>query len=345
MNCIAVRHQKSGPCAFPVFKHGRCKLHHNAATAKGPKETVLSEMYMTYENTLGHLKTRHLAGEDVDEDIAVLKARHLVTYARMKASLEMTPDTLADIAYSMTHAERDQRRAEQRFRRERRRAAELEEWTVPDEEEEKFHDDNQNIHREVTVNEVVKKTIEKVIVIPVPAEYRWNMVTISKTPGDIIAWCKISIAAGKLLMEKYTSDETIYEMVPGIYGKTLDSVWQYIKEHSDKEVLIKTLKTELEDNVNMCAQGNLTRLCNVLQGYLDEMPKPSVAEILGDLLPPLMHIEDPMVRREKALQIMRTHNVPEDQHAPWLAGLDDDGDEKRQEYLDELRMDYYPHHY
>jgi len=36
--------------------------------------------------------------------------------------------------------------------------------------------------------------------------------------------------------------------------------------------------------------------------------------------------------------------VPEDQHAVWLSELedDDDGDEKRRRYLDELRMDNYP---
>jgi hypothetical protein len=146
-------------------------------------------------------------------------------------------------------------------------------------------------------------------------------------------------------MEKYTSDETIYDMVPGIYGKTLDSVWQYIKSSSDKEVLIKTLKIELEDNIGMCAQGNLTRLCNVLQGYLDDMPKPSVAEILGDLLPPLMAIKDRKVRRETALQIMRTHNVPDEEQDAWLEGLyDEDADDERRAYLDDLRMDYYPHY-
>jgi hypothetical protein len=71
----------------------------------------------------------------------------------------------------------------------------------------------------------------------------------------------------------------------------------------------------------MCAQGNLTRLCNVLQGYLNEMPKPPLAEILGDLLPPLMNIEDLTVRREKAMQIMRTHNVPEAELEVWLEPL------------------------
>ena len=51
------------------------------------------------------------------------------------------------------------------------------------------------------------------------------------------------------------------------------------------------------------------------------MPKPSVAEILGDLLPPLVTIMDLTIRREKALQIMRTHNVPDDQQEMWLEPL------------------------
>jgi len=44
---------------------------------------------------------------------------------------------------------------------------------------------------------------------------------------------------------------------------------------------------------------------------------------------------------------MRTHNVPDEEQDSWLEGLDeddDDGDEIRQNYLDELRMDYYPHY-
>jgi len=345
INCIAVRHHTSGPCEFRVHKDGLCKLHYHSEQEKGPKEAVLSRMYMTYINECTRLEALSNSGEDVGEEMAVLKARHDFAYYRMKVILSMSPNTKSDANYNLKKDIRAERKAFRRRQREQRHAEEADAWFRR--REVAFHEDNQNVHREVTVNEVVKKTIEKVITIPVPAEYRWNMETVAKTPGEIIAECKLSIAAGKLLMEKYTSPETIYDMVPGIYGKTLDSVWQYIKAHSDKEVLIKTLKTELEDNVSMCAQGNLTRLCNVLQGYLDEMPAPSVAEILGDLLPPLMHIEDPTVRREKALQIMRTHNVPEDQHASWLAGMDvddtyegDEADELRREYLDEWRDEY-----
>ena len=353
MSCIAVRHYKAGPCLHKVFNDERCKLHYNGMVRTGPKHVLESEMNQRQMNERALLLAAKNDEQTFTETWEILEVRHKHERIRMVDRLAAMPDTAADVVQRRKVNRRIERRDELwALRNERRWDPRQDLGPAPEHEELpddliRFAADRQNIHREVTVNEVVKKTIEKVIMIPVPAEYRWNMETVSKTPGEIIAECKISIAAGKLLMEKYTSDETIYEMVSGIYGKTLDSVWQYIKAHSDKEVLIKTLKIELEDNIGMCAQGNLTRLCNVLQGYLDEMPKPSVAEILGDLLPPLMAIKDRKVRREKALQIMRTHNVPDEEQDSWLEGLDeddDDGDEIRRNYLDELRMDYYPHY-
>jgi hypothetical protein len=307
-------------------------MHLNSKKNKGPKEWTMNQLDMRFDNERIVLKNREKQGEDTSEEIAVVNLRWRIQTCKVHASLANTEDTPEDIAWRQTLVRReDLRRREHELRFQQIRQEQLDrqaQWRpagglwidippleppVPVE----FHEDNQNIHLTVTVNEVVKKTIQKVITILVPAEFCWNMETISKTPGEIIAECKLSIHAGKLLVEKYTSDETIYDMVSGIYGKTLDSVWQYIKNSSDKEILIKTLKTELEDNVGMCAQGNLTRLCNVLQGYLDDMPPPPIAEILGDLLPPLMTITDLTVRMERANEIFRTYNVPEDQWDVW----------------------------
>jgi hypothetical protein len=311
-------------------------MHLNSKNNKGPKEWAIKQLDMRFDNERFVLKNQEKEGKDTGEELAVLNLRWRIQSAAVWKILQNMEDTPEDIAWRDTlrsREERRQREHEIRFERQRQEMLDRQAPWRPDENQwgeippvaapvpVAFHEDNQNVHLTVTVNEVVKKTIQKVITIHVPAEFCWNMETLSKTPGEIIAECKLSIAAGKLLMEKYTSDETIYDMVSGIYGKTLDSVWQYIKNSSDKAVLIKTLKTELEDNIGMCAQGNLTRLCNVLQGYLDDMPAPSIAEILGDLLPPLMHIMDLTVRREKALQIMRTHNVPEDQQDMWLEPL------------------------
>ena len=333
MACIAVCHHKAGGCNLKPIQDGLCKMHLNSKKLKGYKEWTINQLDSRFENERNVLKNQEKEGKYVSEELAVLNLRWKIQKNAAWKTLQNIEDSPEDIAWRHVLEARSERREREhlvRFERQRQERLDrdaawrpIDPWgdnplaLVPVE----FHEDNQNIHREVTVNEVVKNTIQKVITIPVPADYRWNMATLSKTPGEIIAECKLSIAAGKLLVEKYTSDETIYDMVSGIYGKTLDSVWQYIKNSSDKEGLIRTLKIELEDNIGMCVQGNLTRLCNVLQGYLDDMPAPSVSEILGDLLPPLREIEDLAVRREKALQIMRTHNVPDDKQEMWLEPL------------------------
>jgi hypothetical protein len=42
---------------------------------------------------------------------------------------------------------------------------------------------------------------------------------------------------------------------------------------------------------------------------------------------------------------MRTHNVPDEEQEAWLEWLyDEDADEERRTYLDDLRMDYYTHY-
>ena len=114
-------------------------------------------------------------------------------------------------------------------------------------------------------------------------------------------------------------------MVSGIYGKTLDSVWQYIKSSSDKEVLIKTLKIELEDNIGMCAQGNLSRLCNILSGYLDGLvvETKSRNELIGERFAALMNIDDIDERLSAGLNILREFGIRDDEHHAWLVPLTD----------------------
>ena len=298
-------------------------MHYESMSLKGPKQWALEQMYMRQTNDYNALLARRAKGEDVSEDIDILKVKHRYERYHVSTINEMTPDNHADIYYSirMERKRVKRQRVLDELWMNRRQDVMNEVQDTAVQPIPLFHADPQNIHRAETVNEVVKKTIQKVITIPVAEDYAWNMREISKTPGEIIAECKLSIPAGKLLIDKYTSEETIYDMVPGIYGKTLDSVWQFVKGHEDKTLLIKTLKTELEDNIGMCAQGNLSRLCNVLQGYVDGLSVPPVAEILGDLFPPLMEIECSDERRERGLQIMRTHNVPDDEQDEWLNSL------------------------
>jgi len=177
--------------------------------------------------------------------------------------------------------------------------------------------DNQSVHTSEVVN-LVKKNVMIILKIPVPPEYAWNMNYLSKTPGEVIAECNLSLHAGCQMLTHYCSPLSVYEIGIGIYGKTLDAVWQHIKTSEDSIVLKKTLKQELEDNIGMCAQGNLTRVANILNGILEGLKQnEGYKSILQRVLPTLLHLplEERMI---KAKDVMKENNVPDDEWVVWL---------------------------
>ena len=128
--------------------------------------------------------------------------------------------------------------------------------------------DRQNIHTTEVMNKF-KKMVELIRKIEVPEEYRWNMTKVSKTMSEIISECELTPQAAWQFSSKYCSDETIFDMENGIFGKLMDSVWQHVKNLDDPDSLKKIVKEELEMNIETCAQGNLTRVANILVGILD----------------------------------------------------------------------------
>jgi hypothetical protein len=176
--------------------------------------------------------------------------------------------------------------------------------------------------------------IAKILAIDVPKEYRWNMETVSNTPGDIILACSLSPKSGWQMMSKYCQDESIYDLQKGIYGMVLDGVWQYVLKSPHKLDLCKALKQEMEDNIGMCSQGNLSRLCNILSGYLDGITQQEpVSEVLGRMLPKLLEIDDINERLSKAHKVFVENNVDESEYQTWLDPLLAD-----QDYEYELSM-------
>jgi hypothetical protein len=170
--------------------------------------------------------------------------------------------------------------------------------------------------------EQTKKMIEKVRSVSVPEEYRWNTSSCSKTPGEIIVMCKLTPDAAWQMMSKYANPEPIYDIEEGIYGKVLDSVWQYVLNSQEKQSLIAIVKAELEDNVGMCAQGNLTRICNILSGYMDGVGvTESPAEILGRLMPAVAEIDDVNQRLKEANRVLLDSKLPTTEWMNWTTLL------------------------
>jgi hypothetical protein len=184
-----------------------------------------------------------------------------------------------------------------------------------------FAADRQNVHTALSVR-IATDVVTRVLRIPVPKEYRWNMNTVSKTVGEIITECNLTADEMVEMLNRYIRDDDVYEMGKGIYGKVLDGVWQYIRESPDKADMCRVLKQELRDNIGMCAQGNLTRLCNVLSGYMDGIgPQESVSERLGRELPLMLEIDDVSQRMTRAKALLREVALPETEWVPWLEAL------------------------
>ena len=156
---------------------------------------------------------------------------------------------------------------------------------------EAFTRDNQNVHRTLTVN-FVKDMINRIIAIPVPDAYKWNK-DFPSIAVDIICKCDLDSDVALWTIQKYISSASIYEMGEGIYGQTLAGIWYYIKNSEHKDDLCKILAQELTDSVGQCLQGNLSRLCNVLAGYMEGVgSQESVSEILGRKFAQLMTVEN-----------------------------------------------------
>jgi len=179
--------------------------------------------------------------------------------------------------------------------------------------------DRQNVHTAVVVQKV-KETVQKVLQIPVPPEYQTETL---KTSGEIILECGLSKQAAWQMMAKYCGDEDIYDLGRGIYARVLNSVWQYIKASPDAADLKKILASEMQDNIGMCAQGNLSRLCNILSGYMEGLvvDVKSKNEIIGERLASLIEIDDTKQRVAAGVRILQELEVPFEERDIWLDTL------------------------
>lgn len=181
--------------------------------------------------------------------------------------------------------------------------------------------DSQNVHTQLVV-EQTKKNVAEILKIPIPSDYMWQRNRLSLTYKTIIMFCHLSPKAVWQFSSMYCSDATIYDMEPGIFGKVVDGVWQFISKSPDRADLKKILSAELRDNIGMCAQGNLSRICNVLQGYLEGIgQKESISTILGREFSKLINIPDVVEREARGVAILRENAVPEGEWNDWLDPL------------------------
>ena len=352
MACIAIK-ADGNPCG-KVAREGqqRCGVHEGMIIRNGPHTTRINEIKHMRKKELNDRNDLLNANIDAQPDLN----RRVDLFQQYAEDARRIRRNYADMLHAMVvlheeevrltgvdpDAEANRRRDENRRHRQEVRQARMHAaWGIRAEAAQvgaavrvapaavappvgalqAFAQDSQNVHTTHAVKQT-KEIVGRILKIPVPESHKWNMNHCSRTPGEIIIVCKLSPSAAWQMTAKYCQADDVYELGRGIYGQVLDCVWQYVKNSEHKTDLYRILKTEMEDNVGMCAQGNLSRLTNIVAGYMEGVGlQESVAQILGRLLPPLMEIEDDEERLDKAKKIMDEYVVPDTERESWLEAL------------------------
>lgn len=175
-----------------------------------------------------------------------------------------------------------------------------------------FGNDAQNVHRTATVS-YVKQIFDTLMTIEVP--------TNQKTLGLVLTHCTLSDAATVQTVKFYTEKISIYE-IDSAYTRALDAVVAYIEKQTEKTELYNRVSQELTDNEGMCAQGNLSRICNILSGYIDGIQIPiSKNEMMQNKISAIaMDSEGDKIERAKAY--MREIEIPEAEWGPWIEAIE-----------------------
>lgn len=177
-----------------------------------------------------------------------------------------------------------------------------------------FVNDNQNVHRSDTVK-YIENVFRQLKKIGVPETQR--------TLGEILVHCVDMKPEAQVQMVKmYHAGDPIYEHKRA-YPRALDAVWAFISRHENKNELYGRLSQEMNDNIGMCAQGNLSRICNVLCGYIEGFQPPVAQGILVQNKMAAIANDSEGNKIERAKAALRELMVPESDWAPWIEAFEE----------------------
>lgn len=176
-----------------------------------------------------------------------------------------------------------------------------------------FVNDKQNVHRSETVTSI-EKAFAQLKKVSIPKDQR--------TLGEILIHCRMKPEAEVQMVKFYHSGDSIYEH-KNAYKRALDAVWALIRKHENKHELYLRVADEMNDNIGMCAQGNLSRICNILCGYLDEFKPPVPQGTLVQNAIAAIAMDSDGDKIERARTKLKELLVPESEWSVWLDALEE----------------------
>jgi hypothetical protein len=132
----------------------------------------------------------------------------------------------------------------------------------------------------------------------------------------------LSSKAKENMNSYFYSKDSIYDLPKPTYKMVLQGLWKYIQSKSPtiREEMIERLRQELEDNVGTCAQGNISRLTNVLNGYDKKSVEPQLS--LSDSMAQIAKEKNPSTRKKKAVETLKKHNVSKEEYEAWMEAIE-----------------------
>ena len=185
-------------------------------------------------------------------------------------------------------------------------------------------DDRQNTH-DRNVRKQTDENVKLLLDISPPPD--------QNTMGEIrFAWTRIYRVPGRGVdervyadMQKWYNTAQCHAPNDWLYRRVLDGLLARIKLTEDLKIrheLWKRLQQECAESYNMCCEGHIGRLANVLVGFDDTFkPQIPVGLILQQKMSVIAQIENVDERFKQAMELMAELNIPQDQAVPWLDAI------------------------
>lgn len=112
-----------------------------------------------------------------------------------------------------------------------------------------------------------------------------------------------------------------------LYRRMFNAAATIIKNEPDRErqmELTRRLCEECVESIGMCAEGHLTRLCNVFVGFDDAFQPPvAVGELLQQKIAAISTMDVPLEERLKqARAVFAELHIPDAEQAPWVEAIE-----------------------
>ncbi len=180
---------------------------------------------------------------------------------------------------------------------------------IPESELSRISSDVENVH-DSKVNKNIKKLANEILKVSIDED-----LDVMKT---IINEVAITDDVRAQLTYMYYNKDKFLDYGESSYRKFMDHIISYAlsQPENKKKEIFGILNNEVKDSIGLCFQGNISRLINVLSGYIEI--EIEYEPTLGEVFSEIAKISDSDVKFDKAIQAFEDFNVEQSKWNDWL---------------------------